>query len=123
MSFLASLTGVNEVVRNATGLLQELKRPRISKQEFAAILREELRQATTPNNGEARMLQKINALSQRFVETRDADANGRLSLLESGLSPELFAQLDSDGDGELSLKEVRRPYIEAWQTQRNAMQG
>ena len=123
MSFLASLTGVNEVVRNATGLLQELKRPRISKQEFAAILREELRQSATPDNGEARMLQKINALSQRFVETRDADANGRLSLLESGLSPELFAQLDSDGDGELSLKEVRRPYIEAWQTQRNAMQG
>jgi hypothetical protein len=123
MSFLASLTGVNEVVRNATGLLQELKRPRLSKQEFSTILREELRQTATPDNGEARILQQINALSQRFIETRDADANGRLSLLESGLKPELFAQLDTDGDGELSLTEIRRPYIEAWQTQRNAMQG
>lgn len=123
MSFLASVTGVNEVLRNATGLLQELKRPRLTKQEFSAILREQLRQTAVPGANEARMLQQINVLSRQFIETRDADANGRLNLPESGLKPELFKQLDSNDDGELNLAEIRRPYLEAWQGQRSMPQG
>lgn len=45
------------------------------------------------------------ALAQTSFMERDLDGNGRLTLLESGLSSEEFVRLDESGNGELSLGE------------------
>jgi Ca2+-binding EF-hand superfamily protein len=54
----------------------------------------------------------------RLVRRYDRDGDGKLSLRESGLSPEVFRALDTDGDGKLSAEELKalfkqRPDVEA----------
>jgi len=43
----------------------------------------------------------------RLVRRYDRDGDGKLSLAESGLSPEVFRALDTDGDGKLSAEELK----------------
>jgi Ca2+-binding EF-hand superfamily protein len=42
----------------------------------------------------------------RLVRRYDQDRDGKLSLVESGLTPEVFRALDTDGDGRLSAEEL-----------------
>ena len=51
------------------------------------------------------------ALAQDSFLERDKDANGRLTLNESGLSPEIFESLDKSKNGELSLGEFGEHWI------------
>src|SRR5207302_3030531 len=43
----------------------------------------------------------------RLVRRYDRNGDGKLSLKESGLSPEVFRALDADGDGKLSAEELK----------------
>jgi Ca2+-binding EF-hand superfamily protein len=43
----------------------------------------------------------------RLVRRYDRNGDGKLSLAESGLSPEVFRALDTDGDGKLSAEELK----------------
>ena len=56
-------------------------------------------------------------LSSKLFGDLDSDGDGLLSLDESGLSSELYNKMDSDGDGSVSQEELQK----AIETQRNAM--
>ncbi len=56
-------------------------------------------------------------LSGKLFGDLDSDGNGLLSLDETGLSGELYNKLDTDGDGAVSQTELQK----AIETQRNAM--
>jgi hypothetical protein len=46
------------------------------------------------------------AISQ-FIADKDSDGNGSLNIAEFGGDPKVFAQLDSNRDGELTAQELR----------------
>jgi Ca2+-binding EF-hand superfamily protein len=46
----------------------------------------------------------------RLVRRYDRDRDGKLSLQESGLRPEVFRAVDADGDGKLSAEELKTLY-------------
>ena len=56
-------------------------------------------------------------LASKLFGDLDSDGNGALSLDESGLSSDLYKKLDTDGDGSVSQTELQK----AIETQRNAM--
>ena len=55
-------------------------------------------------------------LSGKLFGDLDSDGNGLLSLDETGLSGELYNKLETDGDGAVSQTELQK----AIETQRNA---
>lgn len=57
------------------------------------------------------------SLSSKLFGDLDSDGDGTLSLDETGLSSELYNNLDTDGDGAVSQTELQK----AIETQRNAM--
>ena len=70
--------------------------------------------AQMKGSGEA---QSQDNLSSKLFGDLDSDGNGQLSLDESGLSSELYNKMDTDGDGSVSQTELQK----AIETQRNAM--
>jgi Ca2+-binding EF-hand superfamily protein len=103
MGAFGSIGAVNGLLRNAVGLVHELKQPRISNKDFADILRTSLAAKATEKADEA----KASKLGEKLLQTRDADRNGKLSIEESGFDKQTFARFDTDGDGQLSLGEIR----------------
>ncbi len=123
MSFLGGISGVNALLRSATGFVRELKRPRLSNEDFANILRSQVRQTNTRPGAAAgvdRLGDQAARLGGQFVQVRDVDGNGTLSEAESGLRGQLFAQLDANRDGELSALEMRAPFMEMLDARRGA---
>jgi hypothetical protein len=60
----------------------------------------------TPQNPPKFADELARAISQ-FMADKDADGNGSLNIAEFGGDPKVFAQLDSNGDGELTAQELR----------------
>lgn len=55
---------------------------------------------------ENKVVDPIESVAKRFIETRDQDGDGALSLKEfPGKNKRLFDRVDTDGDGQVSLKE------------------
>ncbi|MBP8128046.1 MAG: hypothetical protein KA184_00585 [Candidatus Hydrogenedentes bacterium] len=113
MNILQSLNGAAAVLRGATGLVRELRRPKAADAAFAALLQAQL-QRNDPAAAQ-RSAEAITKQSERFISLRDADRDGRLTLEESGLTQEAFAKLDIDGDGALTAAEVAKPALNALQ--------
>jgi hypothetical protein len=57
-------------------------------------------------------------LAGKLFGDLDSDGDGALSLAETGLSSNLYNSIDTDGDGSVSQTELQK----AIETQRNAMQ-
>lgn len=110
MNILGHLNSLNGVLQGATGLVRELKQPRLSSEDFASILKKQLEQA--PAQRLNAMEQVAVAKSERFVERMDFDGDQKLSLEESGLKAELFQKLDANQDGYLTAEELRNPAME-----------
>lgn len=62
-------------------------------------------QAPPPAQPQPFSAEMQNALA-RFIQTKDADGNGSLSLKEFGGGKDLFAKLDVNHDGQLSREEL-----------------
>ena len=112
---LGQLTAVNSVLKNAAGLVRELKKPRVSNEDFAALLQQQIQSQV----GDTSKSSSGEDLSQRLISLRDLNNDGVLTQEESGLSASLFERLDSDADGLLSLEELQQPL----QDFQNAHQG
>ena len=116
MSILMNLGALSGVMNGAASVIRELKRPRVSGDDFAKILEAQLTQA---RSGEAAKAQRerrvawVNQTTQRFVTVRDANGDSMLSRDESGLDQNVFAQFDVDKDGKLTLDELRKPMLSA----------
>lgn len=58
-----------------------------------------------------------------FVNEKDGDGNGTLSLTETGFDEKRFTGIDSDGDGQLSEEEVAADVEKRWQENGQMMGG
>jgi Ca2+-binding EF-hand superfamily protein len=45
-------------------------------------------------------------MASKMVESQDKDGDGSLSLVESGMSEDMFNQIDTDGDGKIAAGEI-----------------
>jgi hypothetical protein len=91
MNPVALLTGIGSIVGAARSVTGALTKPHTkaadpASETFAAHLDEAIK---------------------RFMQSRDADKNGALSLAEMGGDKKTFAKLDVNGDGQLSAQELR----------------
>ena len=116
LDFLA-ISAVGKTLQSASNLVRELKRPRISRQDFSAILRHEMQQqrAETKHSAE---LKQASGMAETFMKQRDADGNGRISPAESGMDAKTFEAADLNGDGELSPEELQAYLLKQIQTAR-----
>lgn len=116
MGFLGEIGALNGVLKSATGLVRELKRPRLSNESFEKLLHEQMKLAaeveTKRVDGTA-TLSQAQDWSANFRAKFDADGDGLLTEAESGLAPDVFKQLDSDGDGKLSDAELQAAALKA----------
>ena len=124
MSFLAGIGAVNALIRGASGLVREVKRPRMSNEEFANILRQKVDQAKI-TYGDSNRLQalsnEVTRMTAQFIAARDLDGNHSLNIQESGLNAHHFHQLDTDNDGELTHLELRAPFVQFLDTQKDQL--
>ncbi len=58
------------------------------------------------------VLAHVTRVNTRFVELRDVDGNGQLNPIELGVDEDLFAALDKDRNGEISVAELNQYYLE-----------
>jgi hypothetical protein len=102
MSALAMLTGVGSIVEAARSVAGVFSKSRAPSSGAAA-------------SSFASQLDKAIA---RFVQGRDKNGNGSLSLTEFGGDKKTFANLDVNRDGELSVQELRGLFAPADQAAR-----
>jgi hypothetical protein len=110
MGFLGEISALGGVLKSATGLVRELKRPRLSDESFEELLRDQMKLQAEVNKSQASgagMVTRAEQWSTAYRARMDADGDGLLSEGESGLSQDVFRSLDSDGDGKLSGAELQ----------------
>lgn len=49
----------------------------------------------------------VDAAAKKYIENKDADKNGTLEQSEVGVSASTFAKIDTNGDGKISLSEMK----------------
>ena len=108
MDILTGLNAVNAVLRGTQGLVRELKKPTASDVAFAQILQQQLNAAGgSAGSGSGESMRAIERGVQQFITQRDTNGDGLLTKDESGLNSDFFQKLDQNGDGKLSLAEIR----------------
>jgi len=108
MDILSGIGGVNALLNSATALVRHIKSPRISRQDFAALLREEMHHAHQRTPPEAARNEAIQRATTQFMSLHDTDGDGLLSLEESGWDQKLFEEIDTDASGRVSMDELRQ---------------
>jgi len=116
MAFLGEIGAINAAVGGVANLISEFKRPSLKSEDFASLLRAQMehRRAPSPLEQQAAQFKHAAQQSNRLMELNDANADGFLTMQESGLAQELFGRLDIDGDGRLSFEEVRAGYLASY---------
>ncbi|HOZ46176.1 MAG TPA: EF-hand domain-containing protein [Candidatus Hydrogenedentes bacterium] len=105
MSVLQAIAGVTSALEAASSVVSALKTASKSTA------------APKPGGGRS-FLDELAKANARYLETRDVNGDGALTLGETGVSREVFERLDSDGDGQVTLVELNRYALEQQQAQR-----
>ncbi len=111
MGLLTSIGAVDAVLRGATGLVHELRKPKQSS--FQPVLQQQIQESTNgldKNATPAQIEQRAMELGARYMRARDANGDGVLSAAESGMNAQAFSRYDADKDGRLSMDELRPPF-------------
>jgi hypothetical protein len=115
MSLLTGIGAVNALLRGATGLVKEIKRPRLSNDDFANILKQKIDQPQWTQGPSSRLQiisDEVTRMTDQLIATRDIDGSRTLNMQESGLSEQSFQGLDANRDGELSHSELRASFVQ-----------
>ncbi|MFM1919393.1 MAG: hypothetical protein RLZZ303_1027 [Candidatus Hydrogenedentota bacterium] len=108
MNLLAGASALGGVFKGATSLVQALKTPKLTGEQFAEILNRQIEMHRGGASASTMLSQSTaNALSDKFLALRDADGDLRLRVEESGLDPVKFVAMDADRDGYLTVQELR----------------
>ena len=110
-----TLTAIGAGLGGVAKFVRAVKAPRVSKQEFEGILRQELRHKLSPGGvaqDEAAKTQRAEAFSERFIALRDVDGDAALDLNESGLDRKRFEGIDLDRNGKVTGAELQRAYLD-----------
>ena len=91
MNPVALLTGIGSIVGAARSVTDTLKKSSSKSAE----------------TGSQVFATHLDAIIARFIQGRDANKNGTLSLAEMGGDKKTFVKLDTNGDGQLSAQELR----------------
>lgn len=91
---------------SARSLAQSVRQPKAPQADFATLLRGKIAEAGESGRAERKAAQ-VERLTDRAFKAGDANGDGFLDQTESGLDTNLFARMDTDGDGRLSRDEVR----------------
>ncbi len=108
MNILGQIGAVGSVLRGASALVRELKRPKMSTETFDRFLLQQME--TSKKTGKVQAAQEAQRMSERFLQTFDVNGDGGLSLEESGMAAVQFSRLDQDQDGLLSARELQAMY-------------
>lgn len=106
MSFIAELGSINSLLGGAAALVRELKRPRMTQQDFSTLLQAQLQQANNPVALQARQARAAADFTMKHINLHDVNGDGRLSAAESGFQMPLFDALDTNRDGALDAQEL-----------------
>jgi hypothetical protein len=106
MSFIAELGSINSLLGGAAALVRELKRPRMTQQDFSALLQAQLQQAGNPALAQMRQARAAADFTMKHINLHDVTGDGRLSVMESGFDAPLFEAMDINRDGLLDAQEV-----------------
>lgn len=104
---------VGTALKGAAEMVRELRRPTLKSEDFATVLRARMEHQSQPDaqNVFAAQLRESGLQGAKFMQVRDANADGMLSMEESALAQELFNKLDIDQNGKLSVEEVQAGYL------------
>jgi len=110
-----SIVAAAKAVKGAAGAVKGLANSRRAKNEVDLMLKQQIAAGGPEKVREAAegacRARAIRA-SKRFLRLHDVDGNGHLSVQESGLHKDVFAGVDANQDGRLSLAEVRKGLVD-----------
>lgn len=118
MGLLGEVSALNGVIKGATGLVRELKRPTLSNAQFENLLHEQLKMSANTNSKTTEgpdAATRAARWSATYRGKMDADGDGLLSLEESRLAPEVFLKMDVNRDGKLGAAELQAAALRAQQ--------
>jgi len=108
MNPLMGIGMANGLLKGASELVQELKRPKAHETAFADLLKQQMNQSKPTQND-----MRIQQLSEQFMKLHDVNGDGVVSANESGLPSEVFKLFDRNRDGQLGLEELKQTGIES----------
>lgn len=77
------------------------------KYRKAAKTDEMLESVLTGGSGSSSSAGYVDAAARKYIKNKDADKNGTLEQGEVGFSASTFAKIDTNGDGKISLSEMK----------------
>ena len=102
MDILSGITQAGAILNAARDVVQALKPEKGAKSS-----------QTSAEEASASFQEALNEAHEAFVKARDLNGNGVLEPNEIEIDKKAFTQLDTDGDGALTVAELNEGYLSA----------